>query len=59
MARSSYNTRTRQLILDYLRANPSRAVSAADIVAYLEAAGAPATPPPSTAIWTSWPPTSR
>ena len=44
MARSSYNTRTRQLILDYLRANPSRAVSAADIVAYLEAAGAPANP---------------
>ena len=36
MARSSYNTRTRQLILDYLRANPSRAVSAADIVAHLE-----------------------
>ena len=45
MARSSsYNTRTRQLILDYLQANPSRTLSAADIVAHLEAAGAPANP---------------
>ena len=40
MARStSYNTRTRQLILDYLTANRQHAVSAADIVAHLEAAG--------------------
>ncbi len=40
MARStSYNTRTRQLILDYLTANRRHAVSAADIVAHLEAEG--------------------
>ena len=40
MARStSYNTRTRQLILDYLTANRHHAVSAADIVAHLEAEG--------------------
>ena len=40
MARStSYNTRTRQLLLDYLTANRQHAVSAADIVAHLEAAG--------------------
>lgn len=45
MARSSsYNTHTRQLILDYLTANRRRAVSAADIVAHLEAEGAPANP---------------
>lgn len=40
MARSSsYNTHTRQLILDYLTENRRRAVSAADIVSHLEAAG--------------------
>ena len=40
MARSSsYNTHTRQLILDYLTENRRRAVSAADIVPHLEAAG--------------------
>ena len=45
MARSSsYNTRTRQLILEYLAANARRTVSAADIVAHLEQAGAPANP---------------
>ena len=47
MARSSsYNTRTRQLILDYLTENRRRAVSAADIVAHLEAAGERSHPTP-------------
>ncbi len=44
MARSSYNTKTRQLILDYLIENRRHAVSAADIVAHLEAAGGGANP---------------
>lgn len=34
-----YNTRTRQLILDYLVANRSQAVSAANILAHLDAQG--------------------
>lgn len=45
MARStSYNTHTRQLILDYLTENRRRTVSAADIVAHLEAEGARTNP---------------
>ena len=40
MARgSSYNTHTRQLILDYLTENRRRTVSAADILAHLEDQG--------------------
>ena len=60
MARSDgYNTKTRQLILDYLIRNRQHAVSASNILEHLEAAGRqPPTPPPSTAIWTSWPESS-
>ena len=40
MARSSsYNTHTRQIILDYLTRNRHRTVSAADILAHLETEG--------------------
>ena len=40
MARSSsYNTHTRQLILDYLTRNRHRTVSAADILSHLETEG--------------------
>ena len=40
MARSDgYNTRTRQLILDYLINNRQHAVSASNILEHLEAAG--------------------
>ena len=47
MARSDgYNTKTRQLILDYLINNRQHAVSASNILEHLEEQGA---------IWTSWP----
>ena len=57
MARSDgYNTKTRQLILDYLINNRQHAVSASNILAHLEEPGRrPPTPPRSTAIWINWP----
>ena len=66
MARSDgYNTRTRQLILDYLINNRQHAVSASNILEHLEAQGASPNPPTCTSsacsadasiIWTatSW-----
>ena len=54
MARSDgYNTRTRQLILDYLINNRQHAVSASNILEHLEEQGASPNPPPCTAIWIS------
>ena len=45
MARSDgYNTRTRQLILDYLINNCQHAVSASNILEHLEAQGASPNP---------------
>lgn len=45
MARSDgYNTKTRQLILDYLMTNSQQAVSAANILEHLEAEGASPNP---------------
>ena len=59
MARSDgYNTKTRQLILDYLIRNRQHAVSASNILEHLEAEAPAPTPPPSTAIWTNWPESS-
>ena len=52
--RGGYNTKTRQLILDYLINNRQHAVSASNILEHLEAEGASPTPPPSTGISTSW-----
>ena len=53
MARSDgYNTKTRQLILDYLINNRQHAVSASNILEHLEEQGAS---PPCTATSTSWP----
>ncbi len=54
--RGGYNTKTRQLILDYLINNRQHAVSASNILEHLEAEGAsPNPPPPCTATSTSWP----
>ena len=50
--RGGYNTKTRQLILDYLINNRQHAVSASNILEHLEAEGA--SPNPTTGIWTSW-----
>ena len=56
MARSDgYNTKTRQLILDYLINNRQHAVSASNILEHLEEQGASPNPPPCTATSTSWP----
>ena len=52
--RGGYNTKTRQLILDYLINNRQHAVSASNILEHLEAEGASPIPPRYTGIWTSW-----
>ncbi len=49
-----YNTKTRQLILDYLINNRQHAVSASNILEHLESRAQAPTPPRCTAIWTSW-----
>ena len=59
MARSDgYNTRTRQLILDYLINNRQHAVSASNILEHLEHRAQAPTPPLYTVIWTSLPASS-
>ena len=56
MARSDgYNTKTRQLILDYLINNRQHAVSASNILEHLEEQGASPNPTTCTATSTSWP----
>lgn len=52
--RGGYNTKTRQLILDYLINNRQHAVSASNILEHLEAEGPAPIPPRCTGIWTSW-----
>ena len=44
--RGGYNTKTRQLILDYLINNRQHAVSASNILEHLEAEGASPNPTP-------------